>query len=227
MSTPLTLDNIDLNSIIDADYTVNEKKDDKTPINDEKQPKNLEIVSNDEDIAPGYIKCEVCGEFFKFLTGSHLVKHNMTMADYKKQYPNALIKGIPPEPLKPLEEITYIDIDGKIRYKDNHKLVDEAALLDKFDISKYEEMEQDFKFLAMSKSKKALQFLDDIMSYDPKKSKDKIPLYTPAVRIKAAELILTYGPPKAAQRKEINQTIKKLSVTIGSTLPSKLKAEDF
>jgi len=184
-------------------------------------------LDDKEDIAPGYIKCEVCGDFLKFMTASHLVKHGWTMDRYKEEFPNAPFKAAPPEPYKPLEEITYIDVDGKIRYKDTHKLVDEIEILEKFDISKYEEMEMDFKFLAMAKSKKVLQWLDDIVHYDQKKAKDKSAKFTPALQVKAAELILNYGPPKAAQRKETHTTVKKLNVTIAGTLPKQLRAEDF
>lgn len=36
-----------------------------------------------------YIKCEVCGELFRFITQRHLSKHNLTKDEYQRLYPQA------------------------------------------------------------------------------------------------------------------------------------------
>ena len=35
------------------------------------------------------VKCEICGKEFEKITGFHLKKHNMTMHEYRKQFPDA------------------------------------------------------------------------------------------------------------------------------------------
>lgn len=35
------------------------------------------------------VSCAVCGQSFRFITGTHLRKHGLTTADYSAQYPNA------------------------------------------------------------------------------------------------------------------------------------------
>jgi len=40
-----------------------------------------------------YIKCRVCGKEFKFLTPNHLKLHNMSMQEYRQQFPDAELKA--------------------------------------------------------------------------------------------------------------------------------------
>lgn len=175
---------------------------------------------NEEDQGPpGMVKCMLCGKYFKFISSTHLAKsHNTTTAKYMDRFPGIPMAGKLPVEELPVEQFTYIDVHGKIRYRDTHRIVEEDEIIKKFDISKFEEMENEFKYLAMHKSKRVIEWLETTY-------KDKtIALVN---RLTAAKLLLEYGPSKAAQRKETSTTIKKMEIQIRGTLPQGLKIEDF
>ncbi len=42
----------------------------------------------------GKIKCAICGQVYSRITQNHLNKHNITVAEYKKKYPDAPLSGL-------------------------------------------------------------------------------------------------------------------------------------
>lgn len=189
---------------------------------------NLEDVVEYEPPAPGYTRCRLCGQQMKFITSTHLMRHEWTTEEYTTAFPDAPLKAESVMDILDNKNNTYFDVEGKLRYKDTNELVNSMEIIERFDMNKFEEMENDFRYLAMMKSKKILDWLDKIVNTDNKKDVEN--KYSPAMKMRAAELILQFGPPKAAQRKEVKNetTVKKLEIKIdASCLPKGLSHEDF
>ena len=47
----------------------------------------------DKEPKDGKVSCAICGKRFKIITPRHLKQHRMSLADYKRKYPNSPISG--------------------------------------------------------------------------------------------------------------------------------------
>jgi len=47
----------------------------------------------DKEPKDGKVSCAICGKRFKIISPRHLKQHRMTLADYKRQYPDSPISG--------------------------------------------------------------------------------------------------------------------------------------
>lgn len=52
-----------------------------------------EKLSREKPTSADYIKCEICGEFFREISNTHLNKHGLSVEEYKKRYPGAKLRG--------------------------------------------------------------------------------------------------------------------------------------
>jgi len=189
-------------------------------------------VKEESHYRNGKVVCKECDKEFLMIPATHLRKHKMTVAQYKKKYPGAPVnckatydKHRIPDALLPIKKNVFVDEHGNIRNRDTGLLISSGrALTDK--TKKLSIQPKTFKDYAETYSEQLYIWLVSVIEYDQGRIGHKTPLYSTADKFKAADMIHK-SLPKPATEKTIDTTIKKLSVTIGQTLPKNLKIEDF
>jgi len=90
---------------------------------------------------------------------------------------------------------------------------------------KLDKVEEYLNQLAGDKGEDFFNFLTEIMLYDQKKSKDRIPTYNANHKLKAVELLLAYQMGRPRQRIEAQIENKVLNINLN--LPSNMNGEDI
>jgi len=176
----------------------------------------------DPNFKEGYVMCMVCREHFKMINSTHLRKHDMSVADYVEQYPNSPLSApevYKPKPQEclPIKPDIFVDVDGNKREIGTNKILTGDMALQRYKPGKIDEIK--FKDFAATYSEQLFIFLTSIIE-----SKDaKITLND---KFKAADMIHK-SMPKPATERVVDSTVKKLTVTIGGSLPDGYKPGDF
>lgn len=181
-----------------------------------------DIIFEDSNFKEGHVMCMICRKHFKMITATHLRGHDITMAEYVKKYPAALLHAPEiyknkPSDILPIKPDLYIDDNGNKREIGTNKIITGRDALTKYNPKQFDKLQ--FKDYAKSYSEKLFIFLTSIVE-----SKDKT--ITLTEKFKAADMIHK-SLPKPATERVTESTVKKLIVNVGGKLPEGYKAGDF
>ena len=57
----------------------------------EKKNMSKRLTLDSEYVKETKVRCEICGKVFKEITNTHLKTHNVTINEYREQYPDTLM----------------------------------------------------------------------------------------------------------------------------------------
>lgn len=156
-------------------------------------------LSFSETNSEGKVLCQICGKPFNIITANHLLKHNVTMEQYKIRYPGLTLAS---DQYRAKQKFNKTQVFKKEQEKQTTKIEDDIIEDFEYKSKNYENLHDDFKEIIVNEEPKVEEF--DIPTYKEEKPKNIV--YLTKARI--LNVLLEYFP----NVKE-NYLIRKLSIT--------------